>query len=317
MNRTCAVVGAGSAGLAAARRLQAQGMTVTLFDKGRRPGGRLASRDTAHGVFDHGVRNLAAPGPALRRLLELCPKGHVVDWPACTRAEEAAAPRWIGVPGNNQIAVDWSAGLDVHLGQPVIAVRPDGAGWQVHWAGAQTPFRFDSVIITVPQPQLAALLPDLALPESLERIVYDPCWTLLWVPAADALPAGAALQPAAHATIAQVLREDSKPGRGGDVRYVVHATPAWSREALEQAPETVAAILHTQAAALLGMASGARYAVAHRWRYAEVRHGLQRPQLQLAPGLHYASDGCLGRTVEDAATSGTMAANALLEHLDA
>lgn len=317
MNNTCAVVGAGAAGLAAARRLQAQGATVTLFDKGRRPGGRLASRDTAHGVFDHGVRNLAAPGPALRRLLELCPKGHVADWPTCTCAEEAPAPRWIGVPSNNQIAVDWSAGLDMHLAQPVTAVRPDGAGWQVHWAGAQTPFHFDGVIITVPQPQLAALLPGLALPESLERIVYAPCWTLLWVPSAEALPTGENFQPAAHEAVAEVLREDSKPGRGGDVRYVVHATAAWSRAALEQTPETVAATLHLQAAALLGIVPGARCAVAHRWRYAEVHRSLQRPQLQLAPGLHYASDGCLGRTVEDAVTSGTTAANALLEHLDA
>jgi len=317
MNQTCAVVGAGAAGLAAARRLQAQGIAVTLFDKGRRPGGRLASRDTVHGVFDHGVRHLAAPSAPLRRLLELCPEGHVTDWAACARAEEAPAPGWIGVPSNNQIAVDWSAGLDVRLAQPVTAVRPDDAGWQLQWAGAQTPFHVDGVIITVPQPQLAALLPGLALPEPLERIVYEPCWTLLWVPTADALPAGEVFQPAAHAAIAQILREDRKPGRGGDPRYVVHATSAWSREVLEQTPDAVAVALHAQAAALLGIAPGTRYAVAHRWRYAEVRDSLQRPQLRLAPGLHYASDGCLGGTVEDAVTSGTMAANALLEHLDA
>ena len=39
-----AVVGAGIAGLAAARRLAAAGVEVTVFDKARRPGGRLATR---------------------------------------------------------------------------------------------------------------------------------------------------------------------------------------------------------------------------------------------------------------------------------
>jgi renalase len=112
MKKTCAVVGAGAAGLSAARRLQTQGVEVTLFDKGRRPGGRLASRDTAHGVFDHGVWHLAVPGAALCHLLDLCPEGRLADGPARNgdAVAPAAARSWVGVPSNNQIAVDWSSG---------------------------------------------------------------------------------------------------------------------------------------------------------------------------------------------------------------
>ena len=52
-----AIVGAGIAGLACAQQLQAAGRTVQLFDKGRRPGGRVATRRMfgKTGVFCDGV----------------------------------------------------------------------------------------------------------------------------------------------------------------------------------------------------------------------------------------------------------------------
>jgi renalase len=55
-----AIIGAGMAGLSCANVLADSGWTVTLFDKGRRPGGRMASRkiETAHGpaTFDFGAQ---------------------------------------------------------------------------------------------------------------------------------------------------------------------------------------------------------------------------------------------------------------------
>ena len=50
------VVGAGLAGLMAARRAAAAGHEVVLFDKGRSPGGRLATRRIGTAAFDHGAQ---------------------------------------------------------------------------------------------------------------------------------------------------------------------------------------------------------------------------------------------------------------------
>ena len=62
-----AIVGAGIAGLSCALRLQDAEHDVTLFDKGRRPGGRMASkRVTAMGpsfAFDYGAQHLTARDP--------------------------------------------------------------------------------------------------------------------------------------------------------------------------------------------------------------------------------------------------------------
>ncbi len=53
---SCVIIGAGVSGLIAARTLQASGVRVKVLDKGRGVGGRLATRRSGVGVFDHGAQ---------------------------------------------------------------------------------------------------------------------------------------------------------------------------------------------------------------------------------------------------------------------
>jgi len=50
-----AVIGAGAAGLACAERLAERGLLVQVYDKGRRPGGRIALRNRMGLRFEHGA----------------------------------------------------------------------------------------------------------------------------------------------------------------------------------------------------------------------------------------------------------------------
>ena len=52
------IVGSGLSGLTAASLLQDQGHRVQVIDKGRNPGGRLASRQVDQHVFNHGCGSL-------------------------------------------------------------------------------------------------------------------------------------------------------------------------------------------------------------------------------------------------------------------
>jgi hypothetical protein len=54
--RRIAVVGAGIAGIACARTLAQAGHQVTVFEKSRGAGGRMSTRDTEFGSFDHGTQ---------------------------------------------------------------------------------------------------------------------------------------------------------------------------------------------------------------------------------------------------------------------
>ena len=56
------VIGAGIAGLACATALAQAGLNVTLLDKGRRPGGRVATRRIDNTTFNHGAQFASARG---------------------------------------------------------------------------------------------------------------------------------------------------------------------------------------------------------------------------------------------------------------
>ena len=51
-----AIVGAGMAGIACARTLVQAGHRVTVFDKSQGLGGRMSTRGSAFGTFDHGAQ---------------------------------------------------------------------------------------------------------------------------------------------------------------------------------------------------------------------------------------------------------------------
>ena len=94
-----AVVGAGIAGAACAASLQQAGLIVTLFDKSRGVGGRLATRRAqwtgADGVehsveFDHGAQTIAARQPRFRALLARAEGAGVVTRWRLARARRVA-----------------------------------------------------------------------------------------------------------------------------------------------------------------------------------------------------------------------------------
>lgn len=99
--RRVAVVGAGMAGLACAAALHAAGLNVTVFDKGRRAGGRMATRRVdgmalgVHGIsFDHGASNANAHDPEFAAVLaKMEASGDAAPWPS------AGPGCWSGIPG--------------------------------------------------------------------------------------------------------------------------------------------------------------------------------------------------------------------------
>lgn len=293
---TVAVIGAGLAGLTCARVLLEAGRDVRLFDKGRAPGGRMATkRLDVGGVtlrIDHGAQYLRPRDAGFAALLAAY---GAAPWPD--------EDRFVPTPSMSALPRALAEGLDITLGHTVNALRRDEAGWRVDGQGP-----FEAVVLTAPAPQSATLLAGIApeLAAMLARVIYAPCWT--WMAAFDTpLPLPDALRPDAG-PIGWAARNGSKPGRDAMEAWVVQATPAWSRAHLEDAPGAIAAALRAALDAPAPLAEAV-----HRWRYSLVETALDRDCIwDAGRGIGIAGDFCIAGRAEAAFLSGRAVAEAIL-----
>ena len=309
MAERVAIIGAGIAGLATAHRLRAAGLACTLFDKGRRIGGRMATRQAGDLAFDHGAQYFTAKGPSFSAM--------VARWRAAGLAAEWFAGAFVGTASMAAPLAAMAAGFPCIGARAATALRRDSAGWTV--LGAEGPFeaadngRFDAVVLAMPAPQIVPLAATagLAFP-ALTAVRYAPCWALMLAYDAPPGPAYDHLRPEDEA-IGWIARDAAKPGRDREAEtWVVHAAPAWSRRHLELAPEAAGAALRAEAARF-GLGAAPRVAIAHRWRFARVEQAAAVPFVwDAAAGLGACGDWGLGPRVEAAFDSGEALAAAML-----
>ena len=310
-----AVVGAGVAALVAAQICRAAGQSVRLFDKGRGPGGRLSTRRAGTLRFDHGARSLSVKGAEPRAVLEKwIREGLVGEWTARRRGASEDRSQWVGTPAMNT-PVKHEAGCQaVSFGCRVVALRPVGRDWVV-WGEGDSPLcKAHRVIVAIPAPQAAELLDGTGF-EHWRRVAavkFDPIWVAMFQgpePAAVGFETAVGDDSVFRAVDAQA----SKPGRPLDQAWVAQASISWSRAHLEDAPETVEALLRTELQGLFNREIFGPIGV-HRWRYALAANPVGEEALvDRSLGIACCGDWCLGDTVGDAIQSGLAAGQAFEE----
>ncbi|MEW4447572.1 FAD-dependent oxidoreductase [Qipengyuania sp. JC766] len=273
MTRKTAIIGAGMAGLTCARALHDAGRSVVLFDKGRGPGGRMASRrvETDKGMlrFDHGAQFFTAESPEFaEQVRHWTQGGAAARWDAASDA--ADDDLYVGTPAMNEVVRAQAVGLDVRWGARAERIERDGDGWQVVVDGEGA--AFDAVVVAVPAEQAAELLQE-AAPEFAQvagSSQSDPCWALM-AAFAQRLPIDADTHRSGDdARIAWAARDGAKPGRSGGESWVVHASAGYSLRHLELDREEMANLMVAAFFEELGAAPVVpEYATAHRWRYAK------------------------------------------------
>jgi len=171
-----AIIGAGIAGLTAARALSAAGTSVRVFDKGRGVGGRLATRGREQGAFDHGAQRFSARSDAFRQEVQ---QWHSAGW--ITETERRSDEPWfLPVPSANSLAQSLAAGLGVQSSMRATALLRERGAWHLRFEGAPSEGPFDVVLCTAPAPQSGALFgPHDVFRAELGTIRYDPTWALM------------------------------------------------------------------------------------------------------------------------------------------
>lgn len=296
-----AVIGAGMAGISAARVLHDAGKRVVVFEKSRGFGGRCATKRWEGHAVDHGAQYFTirsrefrdALGSACGASLKIL-AAPILDGNHQPLPDE---PRYYHTGGNSRIARDLAAGLETRLEQRLENPARTGDGWKV---GGEL---FDLVLATAPWPQTLALAGLDPGPSP-----YHPCLTL--VLRYEGPPAGKSREIYAFSNpddpvLSWTACENHKEGRvsGGQTVLVAQASPSFSREHYDRDP--------AEWSAILGERTAERWEIrdrepagqmAHRWRYARV---FTAPTpTPLPPGWLYAGDALARSRVEDAWISG-------------
>jgi len=305
-----AIVGAGMAGMSCGQRLSRLGHEVRLFDKGRGPGGRMATRRMEDGGttlhFDHGAQYFTARDP---RFVE-----QVAHWEASGVAARWAAAgddAWVGTPAMNAPLKAMAGELGVQFRTRIEQLVRDGEGWQIDGEGAPDA-RFDAVLVAVPAEQAGPLLQPHApaMARLADQTASDPCWTLMaGFEAPLALVQDTLRQ---RGPIGWAARNNAKPGRASEECWVVQASPEWSRAHLEDNAETVAAALLAELAEANGGPLPRQLgATAHRWRFARSGTAGEEALWDAEQRIGVCGDWLIGPRVEAAYISGLLLAEAV------
>lgn len=281
--RHVAVVGAGIAGLACARRLVASGHQAKIYDKGRGVGGRAATRRIQVGEsdlrFDHGAQYFTARDSAFRIEVDrLVAAGAVARYPNTVtgiadtaRSHLPDEPRFVGAPGMNAMAKALADGLDVETSCQVTACTRDAGGWALSLSTGATTGPFDYIVIAAPAEQAADLLLPIApaLAREAQAARTSPCWATMLAFSSPIQVDFEAARVSDSSPLAWVAA--MKGNSGAYSCWVLHAKPDWSEENIEQSAEWVADRLARAFASITHIDVQPVHVSAHRWRYAQVQ----------------------------------------------
>ena len=330
-NVTSLVVGAGLAGLIAARELERSGVDVVVVDKGRGVGGRLATRRIGDGVFDHGAQFFTVRDAEFgEEVAQWLRAGVVREWCRGFAGEDGTLrsdghARYCGTNGMTGIAKHLAADLDVRSGVRIERAAVRDGGWDVTTDAGEC-WRAGALLLTPPVPQSLALVEsggvalDLTVRACLEHISYDPCIAVMVLfhgnlqlpePGAVRIEDGEPVY-----WIADNKRKGVSPSRSA---LTIHAGANFSRAHWEAEDVSIFAALWAQAEKFLRDSSNQRTEnpvvetwQLKRWRYSKpsVTH-TERFLAVGTPPLVFAGDAFGGPRIEGAALSGMAAARKL------
>ncbi|WLR51182.1 FAD-dependent oxidoreductase [Bacillus tianshenii] len=318
------IVGAGLAGIMAAKTLRQKGFQhVTMIDKSKSVGGRLATRRIENGKADHGAQFFTVRTETLQTSVdEWIENGWIREWFGSRHK------RYMGIGGMNTFAKNLAMELDGKLNKKVVKVDQLNKGYQIHTEDGEI-IDAGAVIMTPPAPQVEQLIDSgnleisQELRKKLSQITFHPCFVgLFHLQQSSDLPSIGHEQKGLPVEIERIVDHEKK-GISAIPTISVYMKGNWSMEHFEESDE---AVLEQIKALVKGYVS-----IEHiqseqlkRWRYAETAQPLHQPYLDMgldAPFL-VAGDAFLheddeaGRTrFESAFLSGIAAAEALAEKI--
>ena len=308
-----AVVGAGIAGLAAARVLQDRRHDVRVFVRAPIPGGRCATRvitaiELPRGLsgevaFDHGAQYFTVRDDRFSEIAAEWERDRIIGkWTGRIVSfdgegwEDVAegTNRYVGTPGMIAIPAALARGLTIEYGTKIESLNVLD--------------EFDRIVLAIPAMQANQLAG-----HGLSAVSMKPCWAVM---AAFEERVAARFDAAFvnGSALSWIARNTSKPKRNYKIdAWVLHASTSWSDAHFDDRPDDVGAFLMEAFDDLIpsGLPK-AFFAAVHRWKYATADPPLAAGAIgDPSSRVICCGDWCLGSRIEDAYLSGLIAADLL------
>lgn len=342
LKKKVAIIGAGMAGVTAAKILKDEGVNVTVFEKSRGVGGRMSTRRNEFGHFDHGAQYFTASEPEFQKVVDHWLKSDIAAvWPGTIiqRKNERLSPitpgtiRFVGTPYMNSPVIDFSKGLSIRTNCELKQVHRETDGtWQLEFVDTSKNKRvekaggFDVLIMSTPAPQAKHFLQPWSKeidPAGHLEQAYHSVWATL---IAFHKPLGLSFEgcfvnePSQISGLSWVANTTNKPKRPvlgkGIESWILHGKEDWSLSYLEEKSENIAQRMLKDFSGLFSIEQQPIFLKAHRWRYARPKSPIEEAFLwHDSLGLGVCGDWCGGPKVQGAYLSGLKLAQVLLNQI--
>ena len=319
------MIGAGVAGLTAARALEGAGLEVVVLEKSRGLGGRAATRTVRGNHVDHGAQFFTVRDARFEAQVDAWQKaGHVAVWSEGFHTLSLGGlntptdghPRYIFPAGMNTFGKLLGEGLTVERQTRVTRVVK-GDAWRVETAGGET-FSARRLIINTPPEQALELCRDVDLSEgtrrALEAVAFTSCFTVIAGYAKDRAPEWRGVTVEEGAVLSWVSHDSSKRAAPEETVLVLHSTPAFAHGHFDDNPKEIEKRMLEAARPLGDWLPHPLWTDGQRWRYSMVTEPHEKPFLEDSKSaLLFCGDWCGGAKLEAAYLSGLAVAGAGLE----
>ncbi|MBZ0266095.1 FAD-dependent oxidoreductase [bacterium] len=318
------IVGAGIAGVMAAKILTEKDHSVLILERDAVIGGRMGTLHFAGGVFDHGAQFFTVKDPRFSGIVDqLIKEGIVIDWFRSQLIKGGTThkdghPRYCGVNGMSSIVSRLATSLNVKTASEVKAIEASQGNWKVHLTSGES-YTAKNVILTCTIPENLSLLGNSELPvdeeqhASLLEVTYQPGIAVIaTLDKPSALTEWGALRIAG--TFIDFVSDNHRKGISKDKpALTIQAMPKFSQWYWDTDDEDIINMLIDNIQSLI--VSHVEDAQVYRWRYSKPQNTHPDPFLTLAGynGLFMAGDAFRHHRVEGAVLSGINVADHILK----
>ncbi|MDX1640294.1 MAG: FAD-dependent oxidoreductase [Balneolaceae bacterium] len=339
------IIGAGLSGLTAGRILARSGHEVTIFEKSRGYGGRMATRYAGKGLgsnMDHGLSYFQVKSDPFKEFAdELLDEKLIQPWGKKFAAFDgerflesspniSSGPFYTSTKGMNEIGKYLGRWVDVRTETKVGGLtyfgtnRSKKRSWMVNLTSSET-FEADAVVIALPAPQAYGILGmardetnTLKIIRQIDEVTYNQTFSLM-------VGYGSQEAPDWHGVICrnstldfvsnETLKRDTQ-----ECSIVLHASDSFTREYRNSDEDTISKKMLGELAEIAGgWAATPDWSQLHFWRYSSAKKVIDSPYLELededAP-LALIGDYLKGNTLDDAYCSAYNLANDWIEKFE-